>query len=441
MVSDLREGYKSTEIGKIPIEWRVEKLSDVSRNVTIGLVKTMTAHYTDKGTPLIRNSDIKENKILKEKLVFLNENFAKENEGKRLQLEDVVTVHTGDIGTSAVINKDLVGAHGFATLNTTPNIKVMNAYYLSWYFNSFIFKKQAYAVATGDGRSNLNLKDFINTKIAFPKSILEQEKIVSVLSSVDEAIEKTEAIIEQIEKVKRGLMQQLLTKGIGHTKFKKTEIGNVPEEWDLVVLNDVILSLDAGVSVNSENRNKESDEKGILKTSAVTNRIFNPKEHKTILPTEIDRAKVTPKKGHIIISRMNTKELVGASSYVDSDYDDLFLPDRLWQATIDVSNVSPVWLSFVLTSAEVRSRIGEIATGTSGSMKNISKKSFLSLKIALPNKGEQEKIANILDCFDKKQLAERTKVAKLSTLKQGLMQSLLTGKVRVKVDEVEVTQV
>jgi type I restriction enzyme, S subunit len=69
--------------------------------------------------------------------------------------------------------------------------------------------------------------------------LYEQRKIAAILSSVDEAIEKTEAIIEQTDKVKKGLMQQLLTKGIGHTKFKKTEIGEIPEEWEVKQLAEV----------------------------------------------------------------------------------------------------------------------------------------------------------------------------------------------------------
>ena len=61
----------------------------------------------------------------------------------------------------------------------------------------------------------------------------EQQKIASILSNVDELIQKTEQIIEQTQRLKKGLMQRLLTKGIGHTKFKKTELGEIPEEWKL----------------------------------------------------------------------------------------------------------------------------------------------------------------------------------------------------------------
>ena len=63
----------------------------------------------------------------------------------------------------------------------------------------------------------------------------EQQKIAEILTTVDEAIEKTAQIIEKTKEVKKGLMQNLLTRGIGHKKFKKTEIGEIPEEWECLI--------------------------------------------------------------------------------------------------------------------------------------------------------------------------------------------------------------
>ncbi|SIS90497.1 restriction endonuclease subunit S [Salimicrobium salexigens] len=267
----------------------------------------------------------------------------------------------------------------------------------------------------------------------------EQQKITAILSSVDEAIEKTEQLVTQTEKVKKGLMQQLLTKGIGHTKFKKTAIGEIPEEWEVIPLKTIINSLKAGVSVTSENREKNKGEIGILKTSSVTNRRFDPLEHKTILPHEVSRASMNPKFDHILISRMNTEALVGASSYVDKNYDDLFLPDRLWQAEVN-EDYCTLWLSYVLTSSSMRSKISNISTGTSGSMKNISKTSFLDLVVPTPKYSEQKRITDVLIKFDDKIQAESNKKEVLNMLKKGLMQQLLTGKVRVPIEDDEVVE-
>ena len=203
--------FKETEVGVIPKEWEVKLLKDISENITIGLVKTMTKYYVDNGVPLIRNSDIKENKILNKHMVYLDKQFALENKEKMMRKGDIVTVHTGDIGTSGIIEEKLVGAHGFATLNTTVNKNIVDEHYLCWYFNSEIFKKQAYSFSTGDGRNNLNLKDFVNTLIIVPNKVKEQKHIADIISSVDEKIEQYEVKKQKLQLMKQGLMQKLLT--------------------------------------------------------------------------------------------------------------------------------------------------------------------------------------------------------------------------------------
>jgi len=268
----------------------------------------------------------------------------------------------------------------------------------------------------------------------------EQKKIAEILGSVDDAIAKTEAVIAQTERVKQGLLQQLLTCGIGHTKFKQTEIGEIPESWEYIPLGNIIAELRAGVSVNSENRMKATNESGILKTSAVTYGCFLPQEHKTILEHELERAKVNPKQNSIIFSRMNTPTLVGASVYIEKDYPDLFLPDRLWLfVPQDCKEFNMHWLSYLLGAPFMRDIISGIATGTSGSMKNISKKKLLNLHIPLPNNEEQKRIVKKLYCIDNMIFKIENKLKKLQILKSGLMSDLLTGRMRVnatKTDEV-----
>ncbi|WP_433947040.1 restriction endonuclease subunit S [Paenibacillus sp. SN-8-1] len=203
--------FKQTELGEIPVAWEICLLKDISCKLSIGLVTTMTKYYVDNGIPLIRNSDIKEGYISKRQMVYLDGDFSNLHESKKLLLDDIVTVHTGDIGTSALITKDLVGCHGFATLNTRVKSNVILPDYLMRYFNSVVAKQQFYNFSTGDGRNNLNLKDFENTKIVVPNSLQEQQKIAEILSTVDEQIDSYEKEKEKQIELKKGLMQQLLT--------------------------------------------------------------------------------------------------------------------------------------------------------------------------------------------------------------------------------------
>ncbi|WP_297476650.1 restriction endonuclease subunit S [uncultured Photobacterium sp.] len=165
----------------------------------------------------------------------------------------------------------------------------------------------------------------------------------------------------------------------------------VPNGWVDGRVEDLLLGLESGVSVNGEDRVLEQNEKGVLKVSAVTYGVFRPYAAKAITsPIELARAKVNPKQGQIIISRSNTEELVGASAYIDKQYDNLFLPDKLWQ-TVPKTNSNMKWLSYVLSSKHCRYTLSNLATGTSGSMKNITKGELLSLKIGIPPLPEQRK--------------------------------------------------
>ena len=155
-------------------------------------------------------------------------------------------------------------------------------------------------------------------------------------------------------------------------------------DWPMVELGEIIDELESGVSVNSISKATDKGELGILKTSCVTLGVFQPEEHKTVVPDELTRVRCPVRGNTIIISRMNTEALVGANSYVDKDYPYLFLPDRLWQTVITRPDVEVRYIQTVLASDSCRSRISAICGGTSGSMKNIAKPQLLSITVPLP---------------------------------------------------------
>ncbi len=186
--------------------WEQCKLIDLATTY-IGLVTTMTTNYTDQGTLLIRNSDIKEGKFDLNNPIYLKEEFAKQNENRSMKMGDVVTVHTGDIGTSAVITEDLDGTIGFATITTRPS-KKLNSNYLCWYFNSNIHKKYAKRMSTGDGRSNYNMKDFNKNILVIPK-IEEQQTIGIFFQNLDNTITLHQNKLDQLKSLKKSYLQNM----------------------------------------------------------------------------------------------------------------------------------------------------------------------------------------------------------------------------------------
>ena len=418
-----KEGYKKTELGYLPLDWDVKKLGEIANNVTIGLVKTMTAHYCEQGVPLIRNSNIKEDKIDKENMVFLTYEFAEANENKRLKVGDIVTVHTGDIGTSAVIEKDMDGAHGFATLNTTVNPEIIYNYYLSKYFNSNMYKKQAMSFSTGDGRFNLNLKDFVNSLISIPP-LKEQKKIAEILSSVDAAIEKTEQVIAKTEEVKKGLMQQLLTKGIGHAEFKQSEIGKIPVNWGASLLGSVC-EIDPSYKI-PKGSNCDFVEMAAVQSNNPEIAYFNKKEYGKNSGSKF-------KNGDILFARITPCTENGKTAVV-SNLSSEFGLGSTELIVFSPNDMNSKYVYYLLKLDSIRNKAISRMVGTTGRQR-VPKEIFKEeIFIPVPPRLEQDKIVEILESFESRVKINSDYLQRLVVVKQGLLQQLLTGKTRVKVD-------
>lgn len=228
-------------------------------------------------------------------------------------------------------------------------------------------------------------------------------------------------IAERIQMIKEGKVPE---------GYKKVRSGIIPTEWKELKLNTLISELEGGVSVNSDEGKVDEKNFGVLKAGCVLDGIFKPRESKRIKATEITRAKVNPKKGRIIVNRANTPELVGSVGLVDKDYYNLFLSDKLWQADYLVE-LEPRWLTNVLSSTKIRNRITLLATGTSRSMQNISKESFLSLKVMVPTHEEQCDITNKIFLWDKAIELKEKLLQEKQKQKKGLMERLLSRKVRL----------
>jgi type I restriction enzyme S subunit len=202
--------------------------------------------------------------------------------------------------------------------------------------------------------------------------------------------------------------------------------------WPIVPLRRIISSLDAGVSVNAfDEPVRFSSEAGVLKVSCVSEGRFLANENKRVFPRDIGRVAVSPTRGDIIISRANTCELVGASGYVEQDHPNLFLSDKLWRVRlVDPDRDSPRWLIAILNSQLLRREFYRRATGTSGSMKNISKEAMLAIRIPRPSGRVQVKLGQVFEKLDRQmELLAEFQTQRLA-FKRGLMQQLLTGRRR-----------
>lgn len=314
------------------------------------------------------------------------------------------------------------------------------------YYNLDFITESMKSKTNGSTMLHFTKKGMEEHEILLPP-LAEQEKIAEYLSTVDKKINLIDQKIAETKKLKTGLMQKLFSEGVGvqdengewqpHTEFRTTSIGQVPKTWQDAQIGDYVSELVSGVSVNSYDKQKTENEIGVLKTSAVIGGNFYPEFHKTVKPEDIARAKTTVKENTLVISRMNTPSLVGEFGYVSKDYNDLYLPDRLWM-TVPTSKPHDVKaLSYLMQHYPVKKSIKELATGTSNSMKNISKGKFLAVYVPHIPYEEQMMIREILSTVDMKLELLNKQKAETQQLKKGLMQKLLTGEWRVPVEETE----
>ena len=206
----------------------------------------------------------------------------------------------------------------------------------------------------------------------------------------------------------------------------------LPDGWRQLPLDELVASLDAGVSVNAEDRPVQSNEAGVLKISAVTSGTFDDSQNKAIRHAELGRAAINPSADRILVSRCNTEALVGASAYVADHFPNLYLPDKLWQLEPAKQNPPHMrWLSFWLASQATREKLSKVATGTSGSMKNITKEQLLALDVPVPPVLEQRRIASVLSTWDQAIATTESLLANSRKQDEVLTNALLQGKKRI----------
>jgi type I restriction enzyme S subunit len=291
-----------------------------------------------------------------------------------------------------------------------------------------------YSYSQGITRDRLRLyfENFAEVPIPLPP-VPEQRKIVAILSSLDDAIEETQKVIEQAKRVKQGLLQTLMTRGIGgHTQFKTTEIGKIPSSWAVKRLLDLTeKGFRNGYSPNSPNT---PTGQWILSLGALSPDGLRVDERK---PAPVDDAKVRDfllEPGDFLISRANTRERVGWSAVFRGQPGLYAFPDLMMQFRVKKEEILPEYLEAYLYSRSALRHVQGRAAGTSGSMVKIKQAVVRELPIALPPYCEQEQIAEAVNRVRVRLEVGQAAGAALSRTKRGLLQDLLTGRVRVPAD-------
>lgn len=173
-----------------------------------------------------------------------------------------------------------------------------------------------------------------------------------------------------------------------------------PFGWPTMTLDQATKEIVSGQCLNGDAGKLQPGQKAVLKVSAVTYGSFDANEYKVLRDTKQITKGIYPQKGDLLFSRANTREYVGATVLIDQDYPDLMLPDKLWKL-IFKHEIMPMFAKQFLSRPEIRKVLSSMATGTSGSMYNISMEKLKRLKIIVPNINQQKEYIHFVEQSDK----------------------------------------
>ncbi len=428
-VSMVPNGYKKTEIGVIPLDWEVVKLGDIA-DVKGGKRLPKGSHLTDNKTsyPYIRVTNMFMGGIDTKGILYVPEDVQPKIKNYIISKDDLFISVAGTLGLVGEIPIELDGANLTENADKITNIKA-NKKYLFYVLSSNLVQNIIINETTVNAQPKLALTRIKTFLIPLPP-LTQQQKIVKILSTADEKIEAITFQIEKAEMVKKGLLQKLLSEGIGHSEFKESGLSivypmrKIPNSWNLQKLSDITTKITDGAHFTPT-----YVEEGVpflrvtdLKSQDLLSskiKYIPKKEHLELLK------RCNPEYGDILYSKNGT---IGLTRIVTWNWEfSIFVSLCLIKPNKEL--IIPEYLKFYLTSSIVHTQIKIRAK--QGAVTNLHLEEIRDFFITVPPLKEQTKIANILTTADEKLEVLRAKKAKYEELKVGLMQKLLTGEVRV----------
>jgi len=427
-------------LGIIPNDWDVKTINDLEKDGQIiefqdgnhGELHPKSDDFTEKGKPFLTASHIDEDGIVHlSQCKRLPEHFWRKLRIGFSQAKDVLFTHNATVGRVAVLPDDFPDCIvGTSVTYYRLDEERLDKFYFSYILSSHFIIKQYGTEMDQTTRQQFSILK--QAKLRIPLApIHEQRKIASILLKVDSLIQLTQKIIEETQRLKKGLMQRLLTKGIGHTKYKKINLKlkflelSIPDAWNVDYLENICEIIDtphytsplfnSGVPVITT---ADCNPRGVIDYSNVN---YTSKEE------YLKRSKVIdPEKGDVLFTR---EAPLGISVLVDGK--EITVGQRIILLKFDKEIIDGKFLVAFLNSHTGIVQSNSLSIKTTVERVNIG--DIKQFKIPIPPIEEQKMITLILSNIDANIQERQHYESTLSTLKKGLMQKLLTGQIRVNV--------
>lgn len=413
--------FKDTEVGRIPEDWeatRIDKLCCLKAR--IGWQGLTTGEYLPQGDyVLVTGTDFNDGYIDWKNCCYVSKWRYDQDINIQIKEGDVLISKDGTIGKVAFLDS----IPGPGTLNSGVFVvrpkqdNVMNKAYLSWIFKSIWFKSFIDQLTAGSTINHLYQKDFVKFQLVYPNDISEQSRIATALSAIDNLISELGKLIDKKRAIKQGAMQQLLT--------GKKRLKGFNEPWVEKKLGEDALILRGGSPRPIEDYITDSqDGLNWIKIGDVKpNDKYFRKTAEKIKKEGLNKTRQV-KKGDFILSNSMS---FGRPYILDIDgcIHDGWLVIQDYQETYDM-----LFLYYILCSDAVMNQYASMAAGSS--VQNLNKEKVANVLLYAPSSlKEQSAIAKVLSSMDEEISFLEAKREKYNAIKQGMMQQLLTGKIRL----------
>ena len=296
---------------------------------------------------------------------------------------DLLVCEGGEVGRTAIWNGELADCYYQKAVHRLRSKRPLEPrfvlHYMKWAADRQLFARLTSATSI----AHLTKEKLARAPLPLPP-LPEQRRIAAILDKADAIRRKRRQAIELTEELLRSAFLEMFGDPVTN-----------PKGWPVVELGELIAEIKAGWSAKGEDRPYGPSEHGVLKVSAVTSGWYRASEHKAVSDAAISKELVVPRRGDLLFSRANTRDLVAAACIVIEPDPKTFLPDKLWRITTDENRLRPEVLLYTLRHPRYRREITKKATGTSGSMLNVSQKKVREAPTLLPPAHLQERFSRL----------------------------------------------
>lgn len=396
----------------IPDGWsfkRLEELCDASAPITYGVLKP--GDFNKNGIPLLQIKDMTNGSVNLFDLHMISPELDNEYKRSRVIPNDILVSLVGTVGRVSKVPSSLNNANIHRNIG---RVRSMFHEYLYQYLISDEALYQMGASSSGSSQSALNLSTLRSMKILTPP-LAEQKKITEILGTWDEAIENVEKQIDGAKAQKKALMQQLLS---AHTRFP-----HFTTPWQTIKLGDVA---DIKTGASKTSYIIVGGQFFIVDMGSIS------REGKLVPTKRTNFSEDFLSKGNLVMPKddIGGGNIIGRTAYIDENHKYIY-GDHIY--ILKPKDQSSIFLNYLINSYNVNKSLRRKANGTA--QLGLGKKDVIKQPLELPPLPEQKAIAQVLDVADAEISNLQAQLEKLKAQKKGLMQQLLTGKTRVKVDK------